>query len=65
VRTGPGSFTVEDGDRAADVTVSGPPAAVLRWIWNREAPGEPSGVTVEGAAEAVAPLRRRIVIATQ
>jgi uncharacterized protein (TIGR03083 family) len=65
VRTGPGSFTVEDGDGAADVTVSGPPTAVLRWVWNREAPGELSGVTVEGTAEAVAELRRCIVIATQ
>src|SRR5437868_15520505 len=55
VRTGPGLFAVEDGagDDAADVTVSGPPTAVLRWVWNREGTGEPSGVTVEGAPEAV------------
>ncbi|WP_084958676.1 maleylpyruvate isomerase family mycothiol-dependent enzyme [Thermoactinospora rubra] len=67
VRTGPGLFAVEDGagDGAADVTVSGPPAAVLRWVWNRESPGEPSGVTVEGAPEAVEELRRCIVTATQ
>jgi hypothetical protein len=45
--------------------VSGPPSAVLRWLWNREAAGEPSGVTVEGALEAVAELRRCLVIATQ
>jgi uncharacterized protein (TIGR03083 family) len=66
-RTGPGRFTVEDGagDEAADVTVSGPPMAVLRWVWNREGPGEPSGVTVEGPPEAVEELRRCIVTATQ
>jgi hypothetical protein len=67
VRTGSGLFTVEDGagDDAADVTVSGPPTAVLRWVWNRESAGESSGVTVEGAPEAVAELRQCIVIATQ
>jgi uncharacterized protein (TIGR03083 family) len=67
VRTGPGVFTVEDGagDKRVDVTVSGPPSAVLRWVWNREGPEEPSGVTVEGALEAVEELRRCIVTATQ
>jgi uncharacterized protein (TIGR03083 family) len=66
-RTGPGRFTVEDGAGGgeADVTVSGPPAAMLRWVWNRESPGEPSGVTVEGAPEAVEELQRCIVTATQ
>ena len=67
VRTGPGRFAVEDGagDDPADVTVSGPPAAVLRWVWNREGTGEPSGVTVEGPPEAVEELRRCTVTATQ
>ena len=76
VRTGPGLFAVEDrdgqhgpgdgaGDGPADVTVSGPPAAVLRWVWNREQAGEPSGVAVEGAPAAVEELRRCIVVATQ
>ena len=76
VRTGPGLFVVEDrtgesgpgdgsGDGTADVTVSGPPAAVLRWLWNREKAGEPSGVTVEGAPDAVEELRGCIVVATQ
>ena len=67
VRTGPGRFAVEDGpgDDAADVTVSGPPAAVLRWLWNREGAGEPSAVAVQGAPEAVEELRRCIVTATQ
>ena len=66
-RSGPGLFTVEDGpgDDTADVTVSGPPTAVLRWVWNRESPGEPSSATVEGAREAVEELRRCIVTATQ
>ena len=47
VRTGPRLLAVEDGagDDAADVTISGPPATVLRWVWNREGAGEPSGVT--------------------
>ena len=65
--TGPGVVTVEDGagDDAAEVTVSGPPAAVLRWVWNREGAGEPNGVTVEGAPSAVEELRRCIVTATQ
>lgn len=66
VRTGPGLFEVEDGpgDGAADVTVSGAPAAVLRWVWNRDGAGEPSAVTVDGPPEAVEELRRCIVTAT-
>ena len=67
VRTGPGLFVVEDGagDDATDVTLSGPPTAVLRWVWNREGAGSPSDVTVKGAPEAVQELRRCIVVATQ
>ena len=67
VRTGPGLFAVEDrgGDTTADVTVSGPPTAVLRWVWNREGTDEPSGVTATGAPEAIEELRRCIVMATQ
>jgi hypothetical protein len=38
---------------------------VLRWVWNREGPDEPSGVTIEGAPQAVEELRRCIVTATQ
>jgi uncharacterized protein (TIGR03083 family) len=66
-RTGPGLFAVEDGVGVdtADVTVSGAPMAVLRWVWNREDVGERSGVLVEGAPEAVEELRRCIVTATQ
>jgi len=68
VRTGPGTFAVQDGDgdAPADVTVSGPPAALLRWVWNRDGAGEPDGgVRVDGPADAVAELRRCIVIGTQ
>ena len=67
VQTGPGLFTVEDhnGDATADVTVSGPPAALLRWVWNRERADEPTSATVQGAPEAVEQLRRCIVTATQ
>jgi uncharacterized protein (TIGR03083 family) len=67
VRTGPGTFSVEDGegDGASDVTVSGPPTPLLRWVWNREVPGEPNGVIIEGPAEAVDELKRCIVVATQ
>ena len=50
---------------AAEVTVSGSPVAVLRWVWNRDSPGEPGGVTVQGSSEAVEELRRCIVTATQ
>lgn len=48
------------GDGPGDGT-----AAVLRWLWNREKAGEPSGVTVEGALDAVEELRGCIVVATQ
>ena len=66
MRTGPGLFAVEDGDDdAADVVVSGPPTAVLRWVWNREGADEPNLVTVEGTPEALDELRRCIVTATQ
>jgi uncharacterized protein (TIGR03083 family) len=67
LQTGPGLFAVEDGggDDSAEVTVSGEPMAVLRWVWNRESAGEPSDVAVEGNAEAVEELRRCIVTATQ
>lgn len=67
VRTGPGTLTVTGGagDEPPDVTISGPPEAMLRWVWNRESAGEPSAVTVEGPPEAVTELRRCIVVATQ
>jgi uncharacterized protein (TIGR03083 family) len=67
VRTGPGLCAVEDGvgEEAASVTISGPPAAVLRWVWNRMGADEPAAVTVEGAPAAVGELRSCITTATQ
>lgn len=66
VRTGPGRFTVEDGaDDNADVTVSGAPTDVLRWVWNRTGADNAAAVTVEGAPEAVEELQRCITTATQ
>ena len=72
VRTGPDRLVVEGGQgsrvidsRTPDVTVSGTPADVLRWAWNRETPGAASLVRVEGNAEALTELRRCVVEATQ
>lgn len=72
VTMAPGRFSVEGGpgERISgtvtpDVTVSGAPAAVLRWAWNRETPGEPSLVTIGGDAGALAEFQRCVVIATQ
>ncbi|HEY1643020.1 MAG TPA: maleylpyruvate isomerase family mycothiol-dependent enzyme [Streptosporangiaceae bacterium] len=67
VRTGPGTLEVADGPggTAADLTVSGPPSAVLRWAWNREAAAELSGVTVTGPPGALAELQRCIVAGVQ
>jgi hypothetical protein len=48
----------------ADVTISATPTAILRWSWNRETPGDPSAVTIEGHPD-LTELRRCIVIATQ
>jgi len=67
LRTGPGLFAVEDdaSNDQADVTISGPPTAVLRWVWNREGPSESNEVTVEGDSAAVQELKRCITSATQ
>jgi uncharacterized protein (TIGR03083 family) len=72
VRTGSGLFTVEDADggatadvTTADVTIAGPPAALLRWVWNRQSPGEPDGVTVTGPPQAVEEFQRCLSVATQ
>jgi uncharacterized protein (TIGR03083 family) len=66
VRTAPGRFTVEPApiDNSADVTITGEPMALLRWVWNRENPNQ-SGVALDGAREAVQELKRCIVTATQ
>ena len=72
VRTSQGHFTVRGGpaekladEPIPDVTIAGAPADVLRWSWNRETPGDPSTVTVEGDPAALAEFRRCVVIATQ
>jgi uncharacterized protein (TIGR03083 family) len=67
VRTGPRVVSVEDADEGAlyDVTVSGPPMAMLRWVWNREGADDAAEVTIEGAPEAVDVLKRCITTATQ
>lgn len=67
IRTGPGAFVVTDSavDGVADATVSGAPAAVLRWLWNREDANASSAVIVEGAQDAVEVLRGCITTATQ
>jgi uncharacterized protein (TIGR03083 family) len=63
VEGGPGREVVDS--RTPDVTVSGTPAAVLRWAWNRETPGEASLVRVEGNADALSELRQCVVDGTQ
>src|SRR4029450_2228556 len=64
IRTGPGKFTVAGGGAGpADVTVSGTPAAVLRWVWNRE--GGSSDVTIQGPPEAVEGVKRCITTGAQ
>jgi uncharacterized protein (TIGR03083 family) len=72
VSTSPGLFTVAGGPgepapgaAAPDVTVSGTPTDVLRWAWNRQAPGELSRVKVGGDADALMGFRRCVVLATQ
>jgi len=72
VKTGTDHLTVEGGpgekiaDTAApDVTISGAPADILRWAWNRETPGEPSPVRIEGNAGGLAEFRACVVAATQ
>ena len=56
---------MKSGSLFVGVAAWRPPADLLRWVWNREGSGEPSGVTVKGAPEALEELRRCIVVATQ
>jgi hypothetical protein len=68
VRTGPDTFIVDEPagrHRQADISISGPPMDVLRWVWNRDGFGQPGNVVVEGPAEAVDELKRCIAVATQ
>lgn len=71
IGTSPGSFSVGGGPgmtvpdfSKVDVAISGTPAAILRWVWNRETPGEPSALTIAGYAD-LTEFRRCIVTATQ
>ncbi len=50
---------------ATNVTVSRPPTAVLRSVWNREGARDPSGVTVHGAPETVEELPHCVAVAMQ
>ena len=72
VKTAPGIFTVEGGpdekladEISPDISISGTPADVFRWTWNRETPGEPSRVTIEGTPDALTEFQRCVVLATQ
>jgi uncharacterized protein (TIGR03083 family) len=72
VSTAPDHLTVEGGPTEKtddnvmpDVTISGTPTAILRWAWNRETPGEPSPVRIEGNTEALSEFRQCVVEATQ
>ena len=72
VSTAPDHLTVEGGPAektdemvTPDVTISGTPTAILRWAWNRETPGEPSPVRIEGNTEALREFRQCVVEATQ
>jgi uncharacterized protein (TIGR03083 family) len=67
VTTSPGRFDVagEPGAARSDVTIGGSPAALLLWAWNREAPGDPSAVVIDGNPEALDVFRRCVVNATQ
>jgi hypothetical protein len=49
---------LENEEPVPDVTVTGTPADLLRWSWNRETPGEPSRVKVDGSQEALAEFGR-------
>ena len=76
VKTAPGRLTVDAGPgekvagaAEADVTVSGTPATVLRWAWNRETAAgvsaRTSAVTIEGEPGALEVVRQCGVEATQ
>jgi uncharacterized protein (TIGR03083 family) len=71
VGTAPGSFSVGGGPGMTpatftdtDTTISGTPTALLRWAWNRDAPGEPPAISINGNPD-LTEFRRCVVIATQ
>lgn len=72
VQTSAAALSVEGGpgapvpaDAKADVTISGAPADVLRWTWNRETPAGDSPVIIAGDPDALAEFRRAVVLSTQ
>ena len=71
IGTAPASFTVGGGPGMTpatftntDTTITGTPAALLRWAWNRTTPGEPPAITIDGNPD-LTEFRRCVVIATQ
>jgi uncharacterized protein (TIGR03083 family) len=71
VGTAPGSVTVGGGPAMTvaahtntDTTITATPPALLRWAWNRETPGEPPAVTIQGNPD-LTELRHCITTATQ
>jgi uncharacterized protein (TIGR03083 family) len=61
VRAAPEGVTVRAGDGAAEATVSGPPPAVLLWLWRRA----DSGVDLSGDHQLIDRLRLLLKEATQ
>jgi uncharacterized protein (TIGR03083 family) len=74
VETAPATFTVSGGPATTaptvtntdtiDTTITGTPTALLRWAWNRTAPGEPPSLTIEGNRD-FTEFRRCVVTSTQ
>jgi uncharacterized protein (TIGR03083 family) len=64
-----GTGQLNDQTRSPDVLVSGTPAAVLRWAWNRESPGthpgQASSVVIAGNPDALAEFHQFVAAATQ
>ena len=72
VKTAADRLTAEGGpneellDTATpEVTISGTPADLFRWTWNRETPDRPIPVRIEGNPAALTELRQCVAAATQ
>jgi uncharacterized protein (TIGR03083 family) len=68
LRTDPTGVDVTDSTASADVTISGTPVAVLRWLWARDSTptaDAPSPVRVDGDEDAVKELRQLLAASTQ
>jgi uncharacterized protein (TIGR03083 family) len=71
VETAPATFTVSGGPGMTAptltnpaTTITGTPTALLRWAWNRNAPGKPPSITIEGNQD-LTEFRRCVVTSTQ